>query len=61
MSLATFVARSVNGVRTDRAAGIAATVITRSTSSTVAARRGIRLRPAGAAPAAATNGTGRFA
>ncbi len=53
-----FVARFVNGVRTHRAAGIAATAITRSTSSKAAGRRGIRLRPAGTAPAAATNGAG---
>ena len=51
---AAFVARSVNGVRRHRAAGIAATVTTRGTFSKAAARRGIRLRPAGSAPVAAT-------
>ena len=60
-SLTEFVARSVNGVRTLRAAGFAATVIIRSTSSTAAAQHGIRLRPAGFAPAAVTNGAGRSA
>ena len=61
MSSAAFVAPFANGVRTHQADGIAATAIIRSTSSTAAARLGIRLRLADSAPAAATNGAGRFA
>ena len=56
-----FVARSVNGAQRYQAAGIAATAITQSISSMAAARRGIRLRPAGSVQAAAISGAGRSA